>query len=139
MSDDMSSSQNRFEPKDHTAIPLSAKVVLGIWALISLAIIVIAALTPAVRAPWMHLSRGDFINTGLLLANQFLSGLTLLLVFLTWRLYKIATEATTLTERSQRASHAPLQIAPSAILLRASRSASAWAASTKTIGVMRTL
>lgn len=36
---------------------------------------------------------------------------TILLVFLTWRLYTLATEATTQTERAHRASHSPLLMA----------------------------
>ena len=45
------------------------------------------------------------------LATQTYAGLTLLLVFLTWRLYTIATEATTQTERAHRASQSPLLMA----------------------------
>jgi hypothetical protein len=45
------------------------------------------------------------------MATEVYAGLTLLLVFLTWRLYTLATEATTQTERAHRASHSPLLMA----------------------------
>jgi hypothetical protein len=84
-------------------IPRVAWIFFIIWAAIS------AYLLWRSRVPNGHPEYiAIWANT---LATQVYAGLTLLLVFLTWRLYTLATEATTQTERAHRASHSPLLMA----------------------------
>jgi hypothetical protein len=86
-----------------TPIPRAAWGFFAIWILIS-AYLLWRARVPAGHPEYFAI----WANT---LATLAYTGLTLLLVFLTWRLYTIATEATTQVERAHRASHSPLLMA----------------------------
>lgn len=90
------------------AIPIQAR-----WAFVSWGIA--SAIVLYLSLPWkkeipilIGSGKADILAWGTLLSSTVYTGLTLLLVILTWRLFRIATEATTLTERSQRAARAPL-------------------------------
>lgn len=85
-----------------TPIPRAAWFFFAFWIALSVFLL------------WRSLPNGRPENVAIwanTLATQAYAGLTLLLVFLTWRLYTIATEATTQAERAHRASHSPLLMA----------------------------
>jgi hypothetical protein len=91
-------------PRDkRTPIPKAAWIFFAAWIAIS-AFLLWRSYRPGERPEELAIWSGT-------LATQAYAGLTLLLVFLTWRLYTIATEATTQTERAHRASQSPLLMA----------------------------